>query len=149
MSFYHLPHPWDPKYAIPRYVMAEPPERGTYTTQWLPRGTISEVLPDYYAKRVGSKILGRTDAQLGSLAGSSLAGSCFGGGDSLAGSTLEGSSLGLTRFELKAMGADAPTSPPVSAPAKKSGPALKTVAIGAAVVAGALYFFGKKKRGVR
>lgn len=52
MSFYHLPHPWNPGYALPDYVQAEPPERGVFTTAWLPRGTISAVVPDFLAKPV-------------------------------------------------------------------------------------------------
>lgn len=72
MSFYHLPHPWNPGYAIPKYVMAEPPGRGTFTTTWLPRRTISQLIPDYLAKPVDQKLLGRRDAQLGSLSGSTL-----------------------------------------------------------------------------
>ena len=84
MSFYHLPNPWDPAYAIPKYVMAEPPERGTFTTQWLPRGTISSVIPDYLAapgtgNAVGKALLGRKDAGLGSLGNSSLEGHCLAG----------------------------------------------------------------------
>lgn len=66
MPFYHQPHPWDPGYAIPKYVLAEPPERGTFTTQWLPRGTISQVIPDYLAKP-GRTLLGRNDAGLQGL----------------------------------------------------------------------------------
>ena len=90
MSFYHLPHPWNPGYAIPKYVMAEPPGRGAITTKWLPRGTISAMPADYLAKpaagqpgemkrnfvpvpqSMGRKLLGRNDAQLGSLSGNTL-----------------------------------------------------------------------------
>jgi hypothetical protein len=91
MSFYHLPNPWNPGYAIPQYVMAEPPGRGTFTTKWLPRGTIPELIPDFLAKP-GQKILGRGDAGLGSLGGNTLAEntlarSCF-SDDTLAGDTL-------------------------------------------------------------
>lgn len=71
MSFYHLPNAWNPGYAIPDYVMAEPPERGTFTTKWLPRGTISAVVPDFLAKP-GKRLLGRTDADLGSLGADTL-----------------------------------------------------------------------------
>jgi len=71
MSFYHLPNPWNPGYAIPDYVMAEPPERGTFTTKWLPRGTISQVVPDFLAKP-GKRLLGRDDADLGSLGADTL-----------------------------------------------------------------------------
>jgi hypothetical protein len=71
MSFYQLPTPWNPGYAIPDYVMAEPPERGTFTTQWLPRGTIPALVPDFMAKPMGGspsmKLLGRTDAGLSGL----------------------------------------------------------------------------------
>lgn len=52
MAFYHLPNPYDPHYAIPEYVLAEPPGRGTFTTKWLPRGTIPNVVPDAFAKPV-------------------------------------------------------------------------------------------------
>lgn len=64
MPFYHQPHPWNPGYAIPKYVLAEPPGRGTFTTKWLPRRTISQLVPDYLAKP-GRKLLGRDDAALG------------------------------------------------------------------------------------
>ncbi len=65
MSFYHLPNPWNPHYAIPDYVMAEPPGRGTFTTAWLPRRTISELVPDFIAKPdPGMKLLDRRDAGL-------------------------------------------------------------------------------------
>lgn len=40
MAFYQFRHPWDPGYATPDYALAEPPGRGTFTTKWLPRGTI-------------------------------------------------------------------------------------------------------------
>jgi hypothetical protein len=72
MSFYHLPHPWNPGYAIPEYIMAEPPGRGVFTTKWLPRGTISQLTPDFLAKSTAKKVLGREDAQLGSLSGDTL-----------------------------------------------------------------------------
>jgi hypothetical protein len=42
MSHYQFPHPWDPGYAIPAYVAAEPQGRGTFTTKEIPRRTISE-----------------------------------------------------------------------------------------------------------
>ncbi len=98
MSFYQLPHPWDPGYAIPKYVMGEPPERGVFVTQWMPRGTIPTLVPDYLAKP-GEKILGRADADLGSLSGSCLGGSTL-GGSTLAGHTLRGHSLGATEYQL-------------------------------------------------
>lgn len=86
MSFYHLPHPYNPGYVIPDYVMAEPPGRGTFTTKWLPRGTISDLVPDYLAKP-GKTLLGRNDAGLGSLGCPGMGGT-LGGGSSLDGDTL-------------------------------------------------------------
>lgn len=62
-------NPWlNSGYDVPKYVEAEPPERGVYTTDWLPRGTISQVIPDYLAvaQRKGS-----------TLAKTSLSGTCF------------------------------------------------------------------------
>lgn len=103
MPFYHLPHPWNPGYAVPKYVLAEPPERGTFTTQWLPRGTISQIVPDYLAKP-GRKILGRTDADLGSLGGTTLDCSTL-SRPTLAGHSLEGSSLGAEVYTLEPLGA--------------------------------------------
>jgi hypothetical protein len=49
MAHYHQSHPWKPGYAIPKYVLAEPPGRGTFTTKWLPRRTISNVEPKFAA----------------------------------------------------------------------------------------------------
>lgn len=76
MSFYHLPNPWNPGYSIPKSVLAEPPGRGTFTTRWLPRRTISQLVPDYLAKPVvrGSSLDGDTigNGSLGSLAGSTV-----------------------------------------------------------------------------
>lgn len=75
MSFYKLPPPWNPGYVIPDYVQAEPPERGTFTTRWLPRGTIPALIPDYLAvpapQRAGSSLAGS------SLGQHSLSGTCF------------------------------------------------------------------------
>jgi len=102
MSFYHLPHPWDPGYAIPKYVMAEPPERGTFTTQWLPRGTIPVLVPDYLAKP-GKQLLGRDDADLGSLGGSTLRGNSL-AGTSLAGTSLSNDTLGAREYTLEPLG---------------------------------------------
>ncbi len=68
MPFYHLPNPWNPHYAIPDYVLAEPPGRGTFTTKWLPRRTISQLVPDFIAKPdVGKELLDRPDAGLEGL----------------------------------------------------------------------------------
>lgn len=71
-NFYNLPSAWDPGYAIPAYVMAEPPGRGTFTTAWLPRGTISELVPEFQAQRAGTTLLDRKDAGLGSLGDDTL-----------------------------------------------------------------------------
>lgn len=107
MAFYHFPHPYNPGYAVPDYVLAEPPGRGTFTTAWLPRGTISQVMPDYLAKP-GRKLLGRDNAGLGglgSLADTTLDGSVFGGGHSLSTPTLAGDSLGVRKYTLESLGA--------------------------------------------
>lgn len=37
---FRLPHPWDPEYALPDEVMAEPPRFGTLTTAYRPRRSI-------------------------------------------------------------------------------------------------------------
>lgn len=88
MSFYRLPNPYNPGYAIPKYVMAEPPGRGTFTTKMIPRRTISQLPPDYLAKPA-STLSGNTLVK-STLAGSSLGGSSL-GNDTLGagGSTLE------------------------------------------------------------
>lgn len=85
MAFYHQAHPWNPGYAVPKYVLAEPPGRGTFTTKQLPRRTISQVIPDYLA--------------MPTKAAHSLSGS------SLSGSTLSGSSLGDSTYKLEPLGA--------------------------------------------
>lgn len=96
MPKYNLPSAWNAGYAIPAYVNAEPPARGTFTTAWLPRGTISEVLPPLMAE----------PEPLGSLSGSSLDGSVL-AGPTLAGPTLHGDSLGLQARRLaQPLGAD-------------------------------------------
>lgn len=43
MSHFQYPHPWDPGFATPAYVLAEPQGRGTFTTKYTPRGTIGTV----------------------------------------------------------------------------------------------------------
>lgn len=45
MSFLQRAHPWNPGYAIPGYVLDEPPQRGTHTTNELPRGTYDQIGP--------------------------------------------------------------------------------------------------------
>lgn len=99
MSFYRMPSPWNPGYAIPNYVMAEPPERGTFTTQWMPRGTIPAVVPDMLAVPPGQVLLGRADAGLGSLGGGSLSRHSL-SDSSLACSSLMGNSLGSEDYQL-------------------------------------------------
>lgn len=71
-NFYGLPPSWNPGYEIPDYVMAEPPGRGTFTTSWLPRGTISGLVPEFQAVKTAQRILGRNDAGLGSLGDDTL-----------------------------------------------------------------------------
>ncbi len=71
MAFYHLPNPWNPGYSIPEYVLAEPPGRGTFTTKWLPRRTISQLAPDFLAKPTSTLSKPKHGKQ-GSLSGSSL-----------------------------------------------------------------------------
>lgn len=96
MSFYHLPNPYNPGYALPEYVKAEPPGRGTFTTAWLPRGTISELVPDYLAQPEGKKpahTLTKTSLSGSSLTGSSLT------GNSLAGSSLGNDATGAAVFD--------------------------------------------------
>jgi hypothetical protein len=39
---YRRPHPYNPHYALPDHVMAEPPGTGTFTTAYSPRGTYTE-----------------------------------------------------------------------------------------------------------
>jgi len=71
MAFYHLPNPWNPHYAIPKYVMAEPPGRGTFTTRQLPRGWVDALAPDYIAKPVrqsGATAAGCSSCGLGDYA---------------------------------------------------------------------------------
>ena len=41
MAQFRTPHPWDPGFALPANVLAEPPGRGTLVTAQLPRKTIS------------------------------------------------------------------------------------------------------------
>lgn len=153
-KFYGLPRPWDPHYAIPDYVMAEPPERGTMTTQWLPRGTISEVIPDYKLGATKRMDFGMSHGKkgagsaLGSLAGSTLGGSTL-AGSTLAGSTLAGDTLGSTQFQLEPMGADEGTTAVVKAgppTLTTMSPRNRNLAIAAVAIAGAWYFFKKKKR---
>lgn len=97
MSFYKLPSPWNPGFVIPKYVQAEPPERGTITTQWLPRGTIPQLIPDYLAVKDPPVRVTSTLAQ------HSLKGTCFDEG-TLQGSSLGGDSLGASEYSLEPLG---------------------------------------------
>lgn len=97
MSFYKLPGPWNPGYVIPKYVQAEPPERGTITTQMLPRGTIPQLIPDYLAVKDPPVRVTSTLAQ------HSLKGTCF-DDHSLAGHTLGNDSLGASEYSLEPLG---------------------------------------------
>ncbi|HZJ67652.1 MAG TPA: hypothetical protein VFD36_29315 [Kofleriaceae bacterium] len=147
-QFYNLPSPWNPGYAIPDYVMAEPPARGAMVTQWLPRGTISAVEPDYHLGP-GKQMLGRKDAGLmGSLSGSSLAGSSLAGGCFSGGHSLSGDSLGATRFALEPMGADATAPVPAVVIASPTITRNRLLA-GAAILAGAYLLHKKMKKGRR
>jgi hypothetical protein len=134
LPFYNLPPSWNPGYAIPDYVMAEPPERGVFVTQWMPRGTIPELIPEFYAKP-GKKLLGRNDAGLGSLGGS-----CFDentlSGNTLRGSSLACDSLGAREFTLESLGAVPPSAAKVARkmvtavkrlPVSRRGPAMKAM----------------------
>ncbi|MHC4175886.1 MAG: hypothetical protein ACYSWU_00155 [Planctomycetota bacterium] len=64
--FFRKPHPWDGQYAIPDYVMAEPPGRGTATTKYRRRKSIDNPAiptpwqPGYaYPNYVGQEPIGR------------------------------------------------------------------------------------------
>jgi hypothetical protein len=76
-------NPWNPGYALPGNVMDEPFARGTITTRYTPRRTISSLSPGEFVGLEG----------LGSLGGHTLAGSTL-AGSTLAGSSLAGSTLG-------------------------------------------------------
>src|SRR5262245_28622655 len=47
MAQFRISHPWDPGYALPPHVMAEPPGNGTLTTAMLPRKTFDDPVPGY------------------------------------------------------------------------------------------------------
>ncbi len=128
-NFYNLPRPWNPGYVIPKYVMAEPPGRGTFTTAWLPRGTISSITPNFVAKP-GVDLLGRENAGLGALGCPSIGG-CSSLGDDTLGALSPGRDYELGPAPMGDIGFNQDT------------------AIKAAVVVGvaaAAYFLLKKKR---
>lgn len=64
--------PFDPGFVVPDYVRAESYGQGAYGTQWLPRGTISQRIPEFGQPNLGTKILDRPDAGLGSLGDDTL-----------------------------------------------------------------------------
>lgn len=72
-NFYGLPPSWNPGYEIPDYVMAEPPGRGAMVTDWLPRGTISALVPEFQAVRT------LRPGGLGSLGDDTLGAQSWGG----------------------------------------------------------------------
>lgn len=47
MAQFRIKNPYDPGYALPDYVMAEPPGTGTITTAQLPRKTFDDPVPGY------------------------------------------------------------------------------------------------------
>ena len=68
---YGLPRAWDSGYVVPDYVQAETPGMGAYATQWMPRGTIIQEVPDFGMANP-KRVLGRSDVQLGSLGDDTL-----------------------------------------------------------------------------
>ena len=48
-------HPWDPGYALPGHVTAEPMGRGVYVTKYTPRKTIATYQPSMFRPRSGKK----------------------------------------------------------------------------------------------
>ena len=78
--FYRLPHPWDPGYAIPDYVRAEPPGRGVHFTKYLPRKTIDTLVPEYLGDVDGRVVPGSDSdpiAMFGKLASSHIMGTIY------------------------------------------------------------------------
>lgn len=119
MAFYQIPNPWNPGYALPDYVLAEPPGRGTFTTAMIPRGTVDVLPPDYLAQPVVAKGDDGVEARTSVTgSGTSLSGHTLDRptlrGSSLSGSTLGGSTLGRkaksSRYVVRpaAVGADMP-----------------------------------------
>ena len=119
MAFFQIPNPWNPGYALPDYVLAEPPGRGTFTTAMIPRRTVDVLPPDYLAQpEVATKGDGVGTRTSVTGSGTSLSGHTLDrptlAGSSLSGSTLEGSTLGkkgrATRYTVRpnAVGLDMP-----------------------------------------
>lgn len=136
-DFYNFPPSWNPGYATPDYVMAEPPGRGTFTTKWLPRGVINSLEPSFVADP-GKKLLGRTDAGLGSLSGETIGGSSLSGssitGSSLAGSTLL-EDLGAQVYDLVPTSDDATAVDAALAAQRKKHAKIATAVVGVAAAA--------------
>jgi hypothetical protein len=119
MAFFQIPNPWNPGYALPDYVLAEPPGRGTFTTAMIPRRTVDVLPPDYLAQpeiaEGGDGVEARTSV---TGSGTSLSGHTLDkptlAGSTLSKPTLSGSTLGRkgksTRYQLRpnAVGADLP-----------------------------------------
>jgi len=158
-KFYNMPPSWNPGYAIPDYVMAEPPGRGTFTTKWLPRGSISTLDPSFVADP-GKRLLGRNDAGLGSLGDVTIGAASSLAGHTLEGNSLAGDSLGAGRvYNLEPFGdleADARASMAATSASnaaaynKVAGAAVSTMKFGAiltvAAIGGVAYFLLRKKR---
>jgi hypothetical protein len=99
MAFFQIPNPWNPGYALPDYVLAEPPGRGTFTTAMIPRRTVDVLPPDYLAQPEIAKKDDGVEART----------SVTGSGTTLSGSTL-GKKAKATRYVVRpnAVGADLP-----------------------------------------
>lgn len=119
MAFYQIPNPWNPGYALPDYVLAEPPGRGTFTTNMIPRGTVDVLPPDYLARPELTKDDGGVEARTSVTgSGTSLSGHTLDKptlrGSTLGRSSLSGSTLGrkgkATRYSVRpnAVGLDVP-----------------------------------------
>jgi hypothetical protein len=80
MALLKSSHPWNPGYALPPNVLDEPLGRGTFTGQYIPRGTIDTVIPGQFQG-------------LGSLGHHTLQGSTL-AKNSLQGNSLQGTMLG-------------------------------------------------------
>jgi hypothetical protein len=136
MAFFQIPNPWNPGYALPDYVLAEPPGRGTFTTAMLPRRTVDVLPPDYLSQPIPARGSDGVE-QKTSLSGHTLDKPTL-TGSSLSVPTLSGSTLGrkgkAARYT-KRVGATAVGDLP-------GGSTLPLLAVGAA----ALWFLSRKRR---
>jgi hypothetical protein len=96
MAKYNIPNAYNGGFVLPDYVQAEPPERGTFTTAMLPRGTISAVIPPLIATPIAET------HGLGSLGGCTLAGNSL-AGNTLTGNSLAGDTLGAQEYQLESL----------------------------------------------